>query len=40
MHRKAILNRVERYKSFVYGGLRWIEEPGYGIEVPIEARAT
>ena len=25
---KTILNRVEPFKSFVYGKARWVEEPG------------
>ena len=39
MQLKTILNRVERYKSFVYGEPRWVEDsPRLTIEVPIEPR--
>jgi transposase len=39
MQLKTILNRVEPYKSFVYGKAHWIEESGRTkIEIPIEAR--
>ena len=41
MQLKTILNRVERYKSFVYGTPRWIDEgENSAIEVPIEPRAN
>src|SRR3989304_694878 len=41
MQLKTILNRVERYKSFVYGEPRWVEDaPRLTIEVPIEPRAN
>ncbi len=37
---KTILNRIERYKSFVYGRIRLLEEEGeLAIEVEVEARA-
>ena len=39
MQLKTILNRVERFKSFVYGKARWVEEaPRPTIEVQIEPR--
>ena len=38
---KTILNRIERYKSFVYGKVRMLEEDGeLAIEVEVEARAN
>ena len=38
---KTILNRIERYKSFVYGKVRMLEEEGVlAIEVEVEARAN
>jgi transposase len=38
---KTILNRIERYKSFVYGKVRMLEEEGeLAIEVEVEARAN
>jgi transposase len=41
MQLKTILNRVERYKSFVYGEPRWANDAGrLTIEVPIEPRAN
>lgn len=41
MQLKTILNRVERYKSFVYGEPRWQEDaPRLTIEVPIEPRSN
>ena len=40
MQLKTILNRVERYKSFVYGEPRWADEACSTIEVPIRARAN
>jgi transposase len=41
MQLKTILNRVERYKSFVYGEPRWQEDSlRLSIEVPIEPRAN
>jgi transposase len=41
MQLKTILNRVERYKSFVYGDPRWADDAGrLTIEVPIEPRAN
>ena len=39
MQLKTILNRVERYKSFVYGEPRWADDSRSTIEVPIRARA-
>jgi len=41
MQLKSILNRVERYKSFVYGKPRWAEKAArLTIEVPVKARAN
>jgi transposase len=40
MQLKTILNRVERYKSFVYGEPRWAADTHSTIEVPIEPRAN
>src|SRR5580704_13852950 len=40
MQLKTILNRVERYKSFVYGDPRWANDARSTIEVPIHARAN
>jgi transposase len=40
MQLKTILNRVERYKSFVYGEPRWADHARRIIEVPIEPRAN
>ena len=41
MQLKTILNRVQRYKSFVYGEPRWVDDaPRPTIEVPIEPRAN
>jgi transposase len=41
MQLKTILNRVERYKSFVYGEPRWVDDAlRLAIEVPIEPRAN
>lgn len=38
---KTILNRIERYKSFVYGKARIVEENGeLAIEVEVESRAN
>ena len=38
---KTILNRIERYKSFVYGKARMLEEAGeLAIEVEVAARAN
>lgn len=38
---KTILNRIERYKSFVYGKVRILEEEGeLAIEIEVEARAN
>jgi transposase len=38
---KTILNRIERYKSFVYGKVRMLEEDGeLAIEIEVEARAN
>ena len=39
MQLKTMLNRVERFKSFVYGKARWVEEtPRPTVEVQIEPR--
>jgi len=38
MQLKTILNRVEYFKSFVYGKARWVAAEGPTIEVQIEAR--
>ena len=41
MQLKTILNRVEHYKSFVYGEPRWVDAAvRLTIEVPIEPRAN
>jgi len=41
MQLKSILNRVERYKSFVYGKPQWAEEAArLTIEVPVKPRAN
>src|SRR3569623_1146152 len=41
MQLKTILNRVERYKSFVYGEPRWADDAGrLTIEVPSKPRAN
>ena len=40
MQLKTILNRVERYKSFVFGDPRWANDARSTIEVPIHARAN
>ena len=41
MQLKSILNRVERYKSFVYGKAQWVEDAARPtIEVRIEPRAN
>jgi len=41
MQLKTILNRVERFKSFVYGKARWVEDAaGAAIEVEVLARKT
>ena len=41
MQLKTILNRVERYKSFVYGEPRWVDDTlRLAIEVPIEPRSN
>ena len=38
---KTILNRVEHYKSFVYGKIRMLEEDGKSvIEIEVAARAN
>ena len=39
MQLKTILNRVENFKSFVYGNARWVDDPPrLTIEVEIHAR--
>ena len=38
MQLKTILNRVEHFKSFVYGKVRWVDAEEPTIEVQIEAR--
>jgi hypothetical protein len=39
MQLKTILNRVEPFKSFVYGKARWVEDAARTtIEIRIEAR--
>jgi transposase len=41
MHIKTILNRVQNYKSFVYGSARWMEESSEpAIEVELRPRAN
>jgi transposase len=38
---KTILNRIEHYKSFVYGKVRFLEEEGeLAIEIEVQARAN
>jgi transposase len=37
---KTILNRVEKQRSFVYGEVRLIEQPGLAIEVEVRPRAN
>jgi transposase len=37
---KTILNRVEKQRSFVYGEVRLIEQPGLAIEVEVQPRAN
>lgn len=39
MHIRTILNRIAKYKGFVYGLEEWVEErEGVRIEIPIQAR--
>ncbi len=39
MQLKIILDRIEYFKSFVYGRAKWVEDgDGLRIEVPIEPR--
>jgi transposase len=40
MQLKTILNRVERYKSFVYGEAKWVDADGgrLAIEIPVRPR--
>ena len=41
MHIKTILNRVQKFKSFVYGNVRWLEDsPETAIEVEVQSRAN
>ena len=41
MQLKTILNRVQKFKSFVYTAVRWIEHAGDpALEVEIEPRAN
>ena len=40
MQVKAILNRVEKQRSFVYGKTRFIERPDLAIEVDVRPRAN
>ena len=40
MQLKTILNRVEKQRSFVYGEVRLIEQPGLAIEVEVRPRAN
>lgn len=41
MHIKTILNRVQKFKSFVYGNVRWLENsPEPAIEVEVQSRAN
>lgn len=38
MHVKTILNRVQKFKSFVYSAVRWIEGPGGELAIEAELR--
>ena len=39
MQLKTILNRVQKFKSFVYTAVRWVEDSGEpALEVEIEPR--
>ena len=39
MQIKTILNRVQKFKSFVYGAIRWVEDAaGPTLEVEIQPR--
>jgi len=41
MHLKTILNRAQKYKSFVYGKIKWIDTGSVSeLEVEIKARAN
>ncbi len=41
MQIKTILNRVQKYKSFVYGAVHWVEEATVPtLEVEMEARTN
>jgi transposase len=41
MHLKTILNRVQRHKSFVYGGCRWdAQTEGLALEVEVQPRGN
>ena len=40
MQLKAILNRVEKQQSFVYGAIRFVERPDLAIEVDVRPRAN
>ena len=41
MQLKTILNRVQKFKSFVYGSARWVNEAGQpAVEVELHARAN
>jgi len=41
MQLKTILNRVQKFKSFVYGGVRWIEDASIPtLEVEIAPRSN
>lgn len=39
MQVKTILNRIHRFKSFVYGAVRWCEGPGGELAIEAELRA-
>ncbi len=40
MQIKAILNRIQKFKSFVYGAVRWVEgAPVPTLEVEIQPRS-
>ncbi|GAB3317718.1 hypothetical protein [Haliea atlantica] len=41
MHLKTILNRVQNFKSFVYGPVRWVEDASEPtIEAELRPRAN
>ena len=41
MQLKTILNRVQKFKSFLYGSARWVNQAGQpAVEVELHARAN